>query len=328
MSAKAIVSAALFLAVIGGPAARAEELADPPPAAPPAGAAPPGAPAPEVLPAPAAPPTSPVPNVIPPPSQIPAAQAGLPPGSVPDPWITYDRPGCCGPIGGNGPIGWEYYLRTGVSIPAGNTFLAETLQAGWTTTIGARSLFFNRDTTAAWVADAGLGYTYNNSGSDKRLDLFLPFIVNLTRDLGNGVTVPVGTVSRLGDVPITVRAYHRASVNLSGGREWYLTPAYCPGSHWRFGVDVGGRYGASRLEANDLANLPNVEFRRLYDVYGAVFVAAHTDVEIPINACTWFVAGLRVEWDYDWSDVFRNAIPFRSGDLQDVNIMLNFGVRF
>ena len=112
MSAKAIVSGALILAVLGGRAARAAEPAEQAP------------PAPEVLPVPAPPPSQPpLPDVIPAPSQIPAVRAGLPPGSVPDPWITYDRPGCCGPVGSS-------LLSTGVTTcffpasPASSDFVA------------------------------------------------------------------------------------------------------------------------------------------------------------------------------------------------------------
>ena len=100
----------------------------------------------------------------------------LPPGSVPDPWITCDRPGCCGPVGGNGPIGWELYVRSGVSIPTGSGILQDTLDAGWMTTIGARTLFFNPATTAAWTWDVGLGYTYNDAGRPNRtFSVLFPF---------------------------------------------------------------------------------------------------------------------------------------------------------
>src|SRR5581483_1427443 len=168
MSAKAIVSGALVLAVLGGLTART--AAQPP--APPAGQ-------PEVLPPPVAPPTSPLPDVIPPPSQAPAANAGLPPGTVPDPWITYTRPGCCGPIGGNGPVGWEYFLRTGLSIPTGPGIVAESLNAGWRTEIGARSLFFNPANTTAWTTEMGLSYTYNDAGGPNRqFTLNVPFLVS------------------------------------------------------------------------------------------------------------------------------------------------------
>src|SRR5262245_37709433 len=112
------------------------------PGGPPATAPQPGAksPLPEVL------PNSPSPS----PSQTPALAPradGLPPGSVTSPWIDYARPGCCGPYTG-GPIGSEFYLRTGPSIPVSTGILHETLNTGWMTQIGARTLFFNQPTTS------------------------------------------------------------------------------------------------------------------------------------------------------------------------------------
>src|SRR5947209_7844341 len=50
---------------------------------------------------------------------------GPPPGPVPlqaklSSWLTYNRPGgCCSPIGGNGPIQSEVFLRSGISVPIG-----------------------------------------------------------------------------------------------------------------------------------------------------------------------------------------------------------------
>ena len=71
-----------------------------------------------------------------------------------------------------------------------------------------------------------------------------------------------------------------------------------------------------------------VGFRRLYDVYGAVMLSLHSDVEIPINACTWFIAGFRTEWNYNWSDILHNASPHQTANLVDVNLLLNVGFRF
>src|SRR5688572_33427329 len=105
MNAKAIVPGALILAVLGGWAARAAEPA-------------PQGNQPETLPPPSAS-ASPLPNVPPAVGTLPPGPYGLPAGSVPDPWITYTRPDCCGPLGRNGPVGGEFYLRTGPSLPVG-----------------------------------------------------------------------------------------------------------------------------------------------------------------------------------------------------------------
>jgi hypothetical protein len=317
MSAKAMVSGALIVAVYGW-AARAAE----PPAQPPA-----QPPAPETLPQPSvAPGTSPLPEILPAPGSVaqPPAKSGLPPGSVPDPWINYVRPGCCGPIGADGPIGYEFYTRNGVSIPVA-TGLKPFLQTGWMTAVGARSLFFNKATDAAWSVDLGLSYTYNNSGSQNLFTIFEPFSVQST----NPVTGATTTQTKLGALPVTVRDYQRASLNTALGREWYLlNPAYQPGWHLRFGIDSGGRWGASRLEFNELTHFPNIAFHHRYDVFGAYFISLHSDLEVPLNACYTFIAGIRAEWNYDWSDILHDSMPGIRGDLQDVNLLMTFGFRY
>jgi hypothetical protein len=275
MSAKAIVSGAVLLAVLGGLSARA--VAQTPDAS---------SQVPEQIPSPANPPMpapmSPIGSVIPNPSQVPAVQAGLPAGSVPDPWITYDRPGCCGPLGSDGPIGYEGYVRTGVSIPAGNNVLQESLNAGWQTSAGARSLFF-----------------------------------------------PATTSLQFAPVPVTIRAYERTALHMAAGWEWYLgNPAYCPGWHFRFGSDVGGKWGSSRLELNDVTVPDSIQYRHLYDVYGTVYLALHNDIEIPIGPCATVIAGWRAEWNNNWSDILHNADPHQTSNLQDINLLLNFGVRY
>src|SRR5262245_14744391 len=220
MRPKAIGSRALILAMLGTWVARA--------------AAQPPAPMniqPERLPAPTTTvPQTPISEIIPPPSQAPAAAAGLPAGSVPDPWITYDRPGCCGPQGRDGPIGWELYLRNGVSIPTGNNILQESLNPGWQTSAGARTLLFNKDTTAAWTADVGLSYSYNNAGGpDRVFNVKFPFnVTTFDQTTFQNVTTLVFT-----PVPVTIRDYQRASLNLAGGFEQYIgNAAYCPGNHF------------------------------------------------------------------------------------------------
>ena len=276
MSAKAIVTRAVILAALGGWTGRA--VAQLPPSY--------GSTAnPEQLPAPTAPTTSPLPAVMPPPSQIPAIQAGLPSGSVPDPWITYDRPGCCGPIGADGPIDTELYIRSGPSITTGNSIIQRTVNTGWAEEFGGRSVFFNRDTTAAWTADIGIDYTYDNGGgSGHNFTLFQPFSINTSTNVFQQVTQVV-------PVPLTVsiRDYQRVAFRPSFGGEWYIgRPAYCPGTHWRVGTDIGGRWGSSRIGLNDFTQPNIVIYRRLSDVYGSVVLAIHSDVEVPVGPRTWF----------------------------------------
>src|SRR5262249_13076547 len=162
---------------------------------------------------------------------------------------------------------------------------------------------------------AGLSYTFSNGSQPQPFNVRFPFTVTNPDFTTSLVFTPV---------PVTIRDYQRASVNLAGGFGWYpFQPADCPGNHLRFRADVGGRYGASRLELNDLSFAPNtILYRRLYDVYGAVFLALHSDYEIQVNACTWFVAGVRAEWNYNWSDILHDAVPHQGSNLMDVNLML------
>ncbi len=331
MSARAIVPGALILAVLGGTTVRA---ADPPLVRPLLASAqepaaqqpPPATPMPEVLPNPQT--TPPVgeplgPAGLPPtPGGLPVGPNGLPPGSYVDPWVNYSRPGCCGPVGANGPIGWDIYARNGLAAPVATGILHTALQPGWMTELGARTLFFNRDTDAAWVVDYGLSYTLQN-GNRSDVTLGVPF----NFPVQNPVTL--ATEPQSAPVLSTIRDYQRASFNASLGREWYLfKPAYSPGWHYRLGFDVGGRWIASRLDLNDIANLPTIIYRHKYDVAGALFTALHSDVEIPAGPCSWFVLGFRVEWNYNWSDILAGSTPPTKSDLQDVNFLFTTGFRF
>jgi hypothetical protein len=311
MSAKAFLTRAVILAIVGGwigrTAAQTPDVSGQQP--------------PETLPVPTAPPTSPLPAIMPPPSQIPAMQAGLPPGSVPDPWITYERPGCCGPIGADGPIDSELYARTGPSIMTGPSIIRRSENTGWLSEFGARALLFNKDTTAAWIAEGGIDYSYNRGhGGDDVFPLLVPF--STTNLLGQ-------TTSRVSPVQVSIRDYKRTAFRLEGGRDWYVgQPAYCPGSHWRIGGDIGGRWGTSRLELNDVSIPGTPTFRHVSDVYGSLVLSIHSDLEIPIGACSWFVAGVRTEWAYNWSDILRNAFPRQTSDTQDIALLLTIGVRY
>jgi hypothetical protein len=306
MSAKSIVSRAVILAVLGGWTARAAAQTPDTPVGP-------------------APATSPLPAIMPPPSQIPAIQAGLPPGRGPDPWITYDRPGCCGPIGADGPVGSEVYWRAGPSIPTGNSIIRQSENTGVITEVGVRSLLFNRDTTAAWTGDLGISYSYNDGGGNIVFPLIVPFNVTTL----NPVTFTNMTTVQRVPVQVSIRDYQRVAPTVAGGREWYLgQPAYAPGWHWRVGADMGGRWGTSRLELNDLSNPGLVDFRHVSDVYGSVLVSIHSDLEMPIGAATWLTFGTRAEWAYNWSDILKDAFPKQASDTQEINLLLTVGLRF
>ncbi|HEY8505091.1 MAG TPA: hypothetical protein VIL46_10955, partial [Gemmataceae bacterium] len=103
----------------------------------------------------------------------PGAQGALPPGAVTSPWIADQGFGCCGPIGGHGPVSSELYLRTGPSLILGGGFIDDKVQPGWLVQGGGRTYLFNPSASAAWALDLGLSYTYNNGRADPTgFDLF------------------------------------------------------------------------------------------------------------------------------------------------------------
>lgn len=235
----------------------------------------------------------------------------VPPALAPVPrlsdWMTYTKPDCCGPIGRNGMVGTELYARSGWSFPVGGSIFNTVLDNGWMIAGGARVLFFNEPADTAWVVDLGMSYNYNHGRNED-----FPITLFVLQPAG-------GRIRR----DVTVRAYNRTYVNASLGQEWFLNHSAnnrC-GWTWRAGWDAGGRYGTSRV---DLDEFGMRSFFRRNDVIGAVFGAIHSDIEVPCGCCT-FVGGLRVEWGYNWSDIFQQGNP---ADLQEVNALVNLGVRY
>jgi hypothetical protein len=213
-------------------------------------------------------------------------------------WITYTRPECCGPVGGNGPIQTELYVRTGPSLPVEGSIFGHTLQTGWLVEGGGRSLFFNSEMDAAWDVDFGLGNVYNQG---QHADIKVPI---------NRPGFPTTDVS--------IRNLNRTTVNMTLGREWYLSgSAHDCGQKWRAGIDIGGRFGTARLDLH--------EIQHRTDVIGSALVALHTDWERPCGGCCIFMTGFRVEWDYTWMDILQEQ---NNAEVMDVNFLLTFGVRF
>src|SRR5262245_36300629 len=114
MSAKTVFSAALVLPLLSFCAAHAQNTTLPMPARDPSPYAGPGTLPPGVPPG--------VPNGLP---NGPPLEGSMPPGPPTNghtglsPWITGTRPGCCGPVGGDGPICTELFFRFGASINLG-----------------------------------------------------------------------------------------------------------------------------------------------------------------------------------------------------------------
>ena len=226
-------------------------------------------------------------------------------GKVSD-WISYNRPQCCGSIGGNGPIAMELFARTGFSIPAEGRIFGHVLETGWAVEGGGRSLFFNQAMDRAWAIDLSISNVFNYG---QHWDISVPFTHGFTSQFGAFTTQTS---------QVTIRQLNRTNVNLGGGYEWYLwAPANASDcSHCRFGMDTGGRVGSVKIEFN--------EIRHSTDLLGGVYVGLHADWEKPCGACT-FIAGFRAEWSYNWMDVLQTP---NDSDLMDVNLLFTAGIRF
>src|SRR5262245_31150608 len=101
----------------------------------------------------------------------------LPPGSVCSPWNGPGGTGCCGPIGGNGPILSELFVRNGVNILIGGGIIKETMATGFTQSFGARSLFFNPSGSRAWTAEFGIDWYYNNNSGKANNESLIEFFL-------------------------------------------------------------------------------------------------------------------------------------------------------
>lgn len=249
----------------------------------------------------------------------------LPSVTGPDNYMTYQQPCCCGPVGGDGPIGWELFIMTGPQLPVAGSFLNHYMNTGWMVRGGGRSLFFNVDRDAAWTVELGISQSVNQGKANMWLQQQPQQLINPN----TGAQIP-GLVPG----PIeTVDVFMQTLVNLGFGREWYLLgAAYVPGNKWRVGADGGGLWGAANITYHDFqptnsqvspTNLNLGEFDRRSHVSGGCYAGLHTDFEIPCNCCT-FIFGLRAEWMFTTTRVLNSA----DNGIQWVNFMANFGVRF
>jgi hypothetical protein len=217
-------------------------------------------------------------------------------------WITYRRPCCEGPIGGDGPITYELYLQSGPTFPIGGGFFGHTLEDGWEIQGGGRTFFFNTDRDAAWTVDVS-GSNMHNQGQHS--DMFATL---------HNIIVPPGI--RATSVQVTTRDLNRTFFNLGGGREWFLGAPDGDSPTWRFGVDAGWRYGSAKLKLHEIQH-------RTEEIEGT-WVSAHADVEIPCG-CISFVGGVRLEWDYTW---MHHILQSTDTNLQDINLLFTAGIRF
>ncbi len=250
--------------------------------------------------------------------QVPAPPPPAPPAPpVPDDWILYRKcETCCGPMGGNGPLRSELFLNNGVSFPIGGDYFGRNLLEGWDITGGGRLMLFDNSMTSAWLLELS-GTNINNQARSGASPT--PLSVLVRNNVGQLERINFGVNGVPGAV---VRDLNRTFVNLAVGKDWWVSgPAggcgygSCEGNwNWRWGVDVGGRYGTGR------ATFINIHEES--DVMEGVFAGIHADVEIPCGCCV-FTGGLRAEWSYTWSDVLR-----RSDDIQEINFLFTVGVRY
>jgi hypothetical protein len=264
-------------------------------------------------------PADPVGTLSAPPFAVaPGMVPGYPPGSYPSPYYT-DGPGCCGPLGADGRIGYELYAYTGVNIVFGEG-LPQFLNAGWMTGGGARTLFFDATHTTAWTFDLGASYTYNRGkGRDEPTFLFLR--TPAVQDQFTGVLTP--QPDRF--VFTAIRGVHRTSFNFALGRDWWLWGAGntggCVERNARVGGWVGGRYGTSHVDQVPLDEIDG--YSRRQNVFHGVYVGAHATFDVPMGGWIWF-GGMRVEYGHDWT----NLTPPLEGNIHNVNILLTAGFRY
>ena len=295
MNAKRACLVALLITLAGANAARAQKYAGSPSTGP-------GELTPAAMPAPG-----------PQPGQ---ADAPMSPPTGPrlSDYILGTQPDCCGPLGNDGALSTEIYVRSGVSVPLQSGYFGHTLTPGWDIQGGGRILLFNTSGDAAWTADLSIS-NVSNHGQHSDMPAFLSLLFT---DPNTGTTSHV-------PVLVTVRSLNRTFVNLALGREWYIwaPAANCPtcgrmaeGPTWRVGFDAGGRWGTERMEFNGLQHRTEV-------IEGA-FVAVHTDLEVPCGG--WiFVVGGRIEWDNTWMHTLLQDTP---ENLQNLNFLATVGVRY
>lgn len=205
---------------------------------------------------------------------------------------------CCGPIGGNGPIGQEMYFRVGAAWALGNNALAKPLNIGWNAQIGGRSQFFDPTGDSAWVVDGHLSFTFNDAGP--------------------------GDVATFNLEPVTVRSLRRWAVGVGFGRDTFLNaPGFVVGTwdaNFRFGWDIGGRWGSGSVDLNPI--FEENGYRRHQDVFAQTFAGLMATMEMPVGAWT-AIAGSRLEWNYTMSDI----LP-KGGSFHEIVVQFEVGVRY
>ncbi|MBA4063168.1 MAG: hypothetical protein C0501_05540 [Isosphaera sp.] len=312
MTTSRILCGAVLLLAAGGPAA-AQYRSDAPPADLPPGR-PSAASAPTALDRVSAPG-----GAAPDPYGTLTGQApGLPAGAYPSPYFT-DGPGCCGPLGRHGRVGYEIFAFTGPAFIFGDGPFAD-LRVGWATGGGGRSLFFNPAHDAAYVAEIGLSYAYNGGPQNRFLNIFVRQPPTQDPFTGQQVASPDALTT------VAIRGLHRTNFNFALGRDWWAngpgSVGLAEGWNLRCGVLVGGRWGTAHVDLIPQDD-PRNGYARRQNVTHGVFGAVHVGAEVPLGSTVLF-GGLRGEYGYDWN----NLIPPFQGNINGYQLQLTAGLRF
>ena len=91
-------------------------------------------------------------------------------------------------------------------------------------------------------------------------------------------------------------------------------------ANFRLGWDVGGRWGSGHVNGTPLFEPDG--YRRRHDVFGQAFAGLMATMEMPVGAYT-ALGGVRVEWDYTFSDILE-----KGGSFHEVTTLLVMGVRY
>ena len=199
--------------------------------------------------------------------------------------------------------------------------------------VDGRSLFFNQNHDAAWVLILGYSYIFNKGQNevDNAIDVATPrqrqAIDPITGNLrfdGNGNVIlernPIDGLAKY-----SVHSFHRQTVNFGIGRDWWLNgPATVggeSGTNWRFGSEIGGRWGVGHVNLIPVDNRNN--YLRRAGIHHGLYLGSSISWERPFGN-TILYGGMRVQWTYNW----MNYVLPQDGDLQDVNILMTLGIRF
>ena len=280
------------------------------------------------------------------PQGAPASQSGI------NEYLAYPRPTGSTGVGNDGPIGGEFYLRSGAAVNLGGTgIFGRVMDTGFEVQGGVRSIFFRPEPTSAWTVDVGLSTAFyhnrrnetatlrnfasttgSNTGSTSTTTNSAAAGGNSTNTTGTGSgSTGVGatntsnvsggsTTTIIPLFPVTPTNLNQTSVRLLLGQEYFLLGSDGDPADgfwkWRAGWDAGGALGSSKVDLK--------EIRHRNDQTGSGIVAVHTDLEIPYGHCL-FQAGFRAEYRYTWSDILQ---PQNNTDLSTLSLMFSTGVRF